>query len=246
LKVDTKPFKGGRVNPDLAALLALQEDDSAMAAIDARLRELDERADALDGERRTVTAAVERAHASTESEEKKRRELALKIDEHRSIQERNLSTLDAVRKQRETQAAMTQVDVARRVLAQEESELQALNSRIVELRRAAEAMVQELDEVDRRQSAEREELARVRGDLEAELGEARAKRAAAAANVPRSILTKYERIRGREKSFALYQLRGAACGRCNTAIPLQRRNVMAAGRTIEVCEGCGVLLYTPG
>jgi predicted nucleic acid-binding Zn-ribbon protein len=64
--------------------------------------------------------------------------------------------------------------------------------------------------------------------------------------VPRGILSKYERIRGREKSFALYQLRGAACGRCNTAIPLQRRNVMAAGRTIEVCEGCGVLLYTPG
>jgi predicted nucleic acid-binding Zn-ribbon protein len=64
--------------------------------------------------------------------------------------------------------------------------------------------------------------------------------------VPRSILSKYERIRGREKSFALYQLRGAACGRCNTAIPLQRRNVMAAGRTIEVCEGCGVLLYTTG
>ena len=42
---------------------------------------------------------------------------------------------------------------------------------------------------------------------------------------------------------ALYALRGAACGRCNTAIPLQRRNVMAAGRSVEVCEGCGVLLY---
>lgn len=234
------------MNSDLEALLALQEDDSAMAALDERLHELDRRAEALEYERQAANTAVERARASVESEEKKRRDLALKIDEHRSIQERNLSTLDAVRKPREAQAAMTQVDVARRVLAQEESELQALNARIADLRQAAEAMLKELEEVDRRQSSEREELARSRGELETELGEARAKRDASAANVPRNILSKYERIRGREKSFALYQLRGAACGRCNTAIPLQRRNIMAAGRSIEVCEGCGVLLYTPG
>jgi predicted nucleic acid-binding Zn-ribbon protein len=233
------------VNPDLTALLALQEEDSAMGAIDERLRELDRRAEALDAERAAINSSVERARASTESEEKRRRELALKIDEHRSMQERNISTLDAVRKQRETQAAMTQVDMVRRVLAQEESDLQALNGRIADLKRAEEAIAAELAEVDERQGAERQEIAGARSELEAELAAARAKRSDSAARVPRNILTKYERIRGREKSFALYQLRGAACGRCNTAIPLQRRNVMAAGRTIEVCEGCGVLLYTP-
>ena len=233
------------MNPDLAALLTLQEDDSAMASIDARLHELDQRTAALDGEREAINASMARARAIAESEEKKRRELALKIDEHRSIQERNISTLDAVRKQREAQAAMTQVDMVRRVLAQEESEMQALNGRIADLKRAEEATLKELGEVDERQSIERQEIDRARKELDAELGDARAKRAAAAERVPRNILTKYERIRGREKSFALYQLRGAACGRCNTAIPLQRRNVMAAGRTIEVCEGCGVLLYTP-
>jgi predicted nucleic acid-binding Zn-ribbon protein len=57
------------------------------------------------------------------------------------------------------------------------------------------------------------------------------------------MLAKYERIRQRDHAHALYPLRGAACGRCNTAIPLQRRNVIAAGRSIEACEGCGVLLY---
>jgi predicted nucleic acid-binding Zn-ribbon protein len=154
--------------------------------------------------------------------------------------------LDVVRKQREATAAMTQVDLVRRVLVQEESDLQSLNGRIADLKRAEEAALKELGEVDERQSAERADIARSRIELETELREARARREASASRVPRNILNKYERIRGREKSFALYQLRGAACGRCNTAIPLQRRNVMAAGRTIEVCEGCGVLLYTPG
>jgi predicted nucleic acid-binding Zn-ribbon protein len=233
------------VNPDLAALLTLQDDDSAMAAIDARLHELDRRTASLDNERVAVNASMERTRASAEAAEKQRRELAHKIEEHRSMQERNLSVLDSVRKQREAQAAMTQVEMVRRVLAQEESDLQALNGRIADLRRAEEAALAELGEVDERQSAERADIARSRSELDTELQEARARREASAARVPRNILTKYERIRGREKSFALYQLRGAACGRCNTAIPLQRRNVMAAGRTIEVCEGCGVLLYTP-
>ncbi len=234
------------MNPDRAALLTLQEDDTTMAAIDERLRELDRRSDALDDERAAVNASMERTLASAADAEKQRRDLAHKIEEHRAMQDRNLSVLDAVRKQREATAAMTQVDMVRRVLAQEESDLQSLNGRIADLKRAEEATLAELGEVDERQSAERADIARQRAELEEELEAARRKRDASAARVPRSILSKYERIRGREKSFALYQLRGAACGRCNTAIPLQRRNVMAAGRTIEVCEGCGVLLYTPG
>ena len=233
------------MNPDLAALLTLQDDDSAMAAIIERLRELDRRTEALDSERSAINASMERTRAGAEEAEKQRRELAHKIDDHRAMQDRNLSVLDSVRKQREATAAMTQVDMVRRVLAQEESDLQALNGRIAELKRAEEAALAELGEVDERQSVERADIARARSELETELKEARAKRETSATHVPRNILTKYERIRGREKSFALYQLRGAACGRCNTAIPLQRRNVMAAGRTIEVCEGCGVLLYTP-
>ncbi|HEU4584632.1 MAG TPA: hypothetical protein VFR95_02735 [Gemmatimonadaceae bacterium] len=234
------------MNPDLAALLTLQEDDTTMAAIDERLHELDSRTEALDVERAAVNASMDRTRASAEAAEKQRRELAHKIEEHRAMQERNLSVLDAVRKQREATAAMTQVDMVRRVLAQEESDLQSLNGRIADLKRAEEATLAELGEVDERQSAERAEIARQRVELEEEMKAARQKRDASAARVPRNILSKYERIRGREKSFALYQLRGAACGRCNTAIPLQRRNVMAAGRTIEVCEGCGVLLYTTG
>lgn len=231
------------MHPDLMALLALQEDDTAVAAIEARLRELDAQTEVLDRERAALGEAVERARASADAEEQKRRELALKVQEHKALQERNLAVLDAVRKAREASAAMAQIDITRRVLAQEESDLQALTGRIEALRQAAELHAMELTEVDQRQEAERARLAEARAELERELAAAREKRSASAARVSRGVLAKYERIRGREKSHALYPLQGAACGRCNTAIPLQRRNVMASGRSIEVCEGCGVLLY---
>jgi predicted nucleic acid-binding Zn-ribbon protein len=231
------------VHPDLVALLALQEDDTAVAAIEDRLRELDEQLAQLDRERAALGEAVARARETADAEERKRRELALKVQEHKSLQERNLAALDAVRKAREATAALAQIDITRRVLAQEESDLQALSGRITDLRQAVALHEQALAEMEKRQEQERAAMTGRRAELEQELAQARARRAATAAKVSRPILAKYERIRGRGKNRALYRLEGAACGRCNTAIPLQRRNVMAAGRSIEVCEGCGVLLY---
>ena len=58
----------------------------------------------------------------------------------------------------------------------------------------------------------------------------------------RPMLGKYDRIRGK-RTQALYALRGGSCGNCDTAVPLQRRNIMAGSGQIEVCEACGVLLY---
>jgi len=231
------------VHPDLVALLALQADDAAIETLRAQLRELDEQAAALDRERSAMAQGLDRARATAEAEDKKRRDLLLKVQEHKQRQDHNLAALDVVRKPREAAAAMEQVDMMRKVLAQEEAELQTLGTRIHDYQQAAAGQESALGELDERQHAQRSELAQRRADLEAQLAAGGSKRSRSASQVSASVLQKYERIRGRARSDALYPLRGAACGRCNTAIPLQRRNVIAAGRSIEVCEGCGVLLY---
>jgi predicted nucleic acid-binding Zn-ribbon protein len=231
------------VHPDLVALLALQDEDTAVAVLEARRRELDARETALDQERVSAESAIARARLAAEAEDKKRRELGIKVQEHRALHDRHLAALDAVRKDREATAAMAQIEITRRVLAQEESEMQTLATRIVDLNQAAELEQLSLAELAERQGTQRAEIAVARSAVDAELGTARAQRNETASRVGRPLLQKYERIRGRENSNALYALRGSACGRCNTAIPLQRRNVMAAGRSVEVCEGCGVLLY---
>jgi predicted nucleic acid-binding Zn-ribbon protein len=223
--------------------LALQDEDTVVSALESRRRELDARETALDQERVTAEAAIVQTRQAAEAEDKKRRELGMKVQEHRALQDRHLAALDAVRKDREASAAMSQIEVTRRVLAQEESEMQTLATRIVDLNSTADLEQLSLAELSERQGTERADIATARTALDAELATARAQRNQTASRVGRALLQKYDRIRGRENSNALFALRGAACGRCNTAIPLQRRNVMAAGRSVEVCEGCGVLLY---
>jgi predicted nucleic acid-binding Zn-ribbon protein len=132
------------------------------------------------------------------------------------------------------------------VLSQEETDLHSLSLRVHDLHHAIDGQQKMLGELDARQSEQRAAHAAERKVLEKELQKATSIREERAAHVSKPILRKYERILSRNTSNVLYPLRGQACGRCDTAIPLQRRNAIAAGRAIEVCEACGVLLYAAG
>jgi predicted nucleic acid-binding Zn-ribbon protein len=234
------------VSPDLEAVLALQAEDAIVGQLNDKLRALDAKLKSLDAERAHVEDSLARARATAEQEEKRRRELSIKVEDHKAMQERNLATLDVVRKPKEATAAMAQVDMLKKVLSQEETDLHSLSLRVHDVHHAIEGQQKALDELDARQQEQREAHAAERAEIEAELAKARSIRTERAAHVPKNILLKYERILSRNTSNVLYPLRGQACGRCDTAIPMQRRNAIAAGRAIDVCEACGVLLYAAG
>jgi len=104
------------VHPDLVALLTLQDEDTAVAGLESRRRDLDIREQTLDQERATAEASITRTLQAADAEDKKRRELGMKLQEHRALQERHLAALDSVRKDREASAAMAQIEITRRVL----------------------------------------------------------------------------------------------------------------------------------
>jgi predicted nucleic acid-binding Zn-ribbon protein len=107
------------------------------------------------------------------------------------------------------------------------------------------ASKQALAAVEEEQQAARPEIESKRSALQSELDDAKRDRNGKAVSVSRPMLGKYDRIRGK-RTQALFALRGGSCGNCDTAVPLQRRNIMAGSGQIEVCEACGVLLYADG
>ncbi len=230
---------------EVEALLALQEDDSHILELGQRLHALDPKLAALDKKRENAQAALDRARSSVETEEKRQRELQGMIAQHKQMQEKNLAQLDAVKRLKEATAAMAQVESARRIIADDESELQALNRRIGEMRTTVVNSEAALAAIQDEQAAARDEIALERSEIDASLAEARVKRDTKTTAVPRALLGKYDRIRTR-RTQALYPLRGESCGNCDTAIPMQRRNHMAVNGPIDVCEACGVLLYRAG
>ena len=205
------------MNPELAALLVVQQDDDAIRAIEARRDALSPRVAAMDKAMERASAEVARQQASLAKETERQRALAARIAEHRDRLEKTLAVLDQAHKVKEATAAMSQVETARRVVAEDESEMLALSRRVTDLRAAGGAAQ-----------------------------EALSRRAHSAAAVGASLLSKYDRVQQRRRAAALFALNaGFSCGNCDTAIPLQRRPAMSSGQSIEVCEGCGVLLYLP-
>ena len=231
------------MHQDLEALLALQADDDVIDKLDSKLRALGPRLAELERRRKAVADHLAAAETSTQSDEKKHRELEGRLTDHKQRQERNIQHLDSVKRMREATAAMAQVEQARKILIEEESELHSLARRVADGHKAIAAHRDALTEQDMLQAEEREAIGLERAQIERELTAARTKRSTTAARVSKGILAKYDRIRGRKGEQAIFALRGPSCGHCDTAIPLQRRNQMLNTGLIEVCEACGVLLY---
>ena len=227
---------------DVEVLLSLQGDDTKISELETRLRALDPRMAELDRKREGAVAALNRARAAVETEERRQRDLNTKVAAHKSMQEKNLATLDAVKRLKEATAAMAQVESARRIIAEDESELATIARRLTELRTSVQTHEAAVNAVEEEQLLARDEIATERTEITASLHAAQQERSQKTTAVPRSLLGKYDRIRTR-RAKALYPLRGDSCGNCDTAIPMQRRNLMAVNGALDVCEACGVLLY---
>ncbi|MDQ8158869.1 MAG: hypothetical protein P3B76_05970 [Gemmatimonadota bacterium] len=232
------------MNPELQALLIVQQDDEVIRAIETRRDALSPRLAVLDKARQRAADEVTRNEAALERELTKHRALEARIVEHRLRLEKNTEVLNNAQKVKEVTAASAQVEAARKLLADEESESQAVSRRIVDLRTAVAAHRDVLERTTAEQVAARGALAGELAVIDAEIAVARAKRDTSSVGVGRSLLSKYDRVQTRRRTTVVFQLHeDFSCGSCDTAIPLQRRLPMSTGALIEPCEGCGCLLY---
>src|SRR5437016_196834 len=77
---------GGFVHHDVAALLAVQEDDVALHGLELRLAELTPRLETMAKERDRAVVALEQARQTVASEERRRQDVASRVAQHREIQ----------------------------------------------------------------------------------------------------------------------------------------------------------------
>jgi predicted nucleic acid-binding Zn-ribbon protein len=99
-----------------------------------------------------------------------------------------------------------------------------------------------LEAVEAAQAPARAEVAARRGVLEADRDAAMREREASAAQLEKSIRSRYDRLRRTRSSDVVVPLVGGTCGSCHTAVPMNRRSQIRAG-VIDACEACGAILY---
>lgn len=232
------------MNTELQALLIVQQDDEVIRAIETRRDALAPRLATLDKARKRAADQVTRTDGALERELEKYRALEGRLVDHKIRLDKNVDVLNSAQKLKEVTAAAAQVEAARKVLADEESESLALSRRIVDLRNALAVHRELLERTSADQEAARSTLAAELAVIDKELGVARGRRNKSSVGVGKSLLSKYDRVQARRRTIVVFQLHDDfSCGSCDTSIPLQRRLPMSTGAIIEPCEGCGCLLY---
>lgn len=228
---------------DLATLLDLQAKDNAVRGNVEQLKALDPEIDALDAILLESQRKLEAARKAALDAEARRAELEERIESYRVMQERRRQRLEWVRGAKEASAIMSELDLARSVLAKEEAEWIRSADNVQEAEKRVTEAQEEVDRVTEGQAPAREEIAQKTAEFERQIAAAQVIRDEAANSIQPKMLELYQRIlRGRAPQ-ALYPLKGGACGHCFTAVPMHRRQQIENGQAVEACEACGVLVY---
>jgi len=214
-----------------------------VSAVQKELDDLEPEEAALDVELEGRILALAAAEQGVTAAEAKRVELESRIAGYKQMQERRRQQLEYVRGAKEAATLMAEIDMARGVLVKEEAELLRSADWVVEAEKKLKDEVKAHAALVAHQAEARAALAARRGEIEGRMARAVEARAAAAKVVRAPMLARYERIRRGRTPVVLFPLRQDACAHCNTAVPLQRRQFILQGQSIEACEGCGVLLY---
>jgi uncharacterized protein len=235
------------MHPDLPKLLDLQAKDSAIAALDADLAALDGELSTLDQRRQRAADGVANAQRAVDESVRRRAELERRIEGYRTLQERRKQRLETVRVPKEAAALMAEMDLARSVLAKEESEWVRSADQVEQLEAKVAEETRQLAQAEAAQAAQRASLAERRGALVGQRDQLLRNREDAAAKLERALRVRYDRLRrARATAAVVVPLRGDACGACFTAVPRNRRSQIRAGAVLDGCEACGVILYADG
>jgi uncharacterized protein len=231
------------MHADLVKLLDLQAKDAVLSTIDERLAALGQQAGQLDQALQRARVNLEAARRALADGERRRDELEAKIESYRTLQDRRRQRLEQERNPKVASTLMTELDLARSVMAQEENEWVRSADAVVQLEQKVHAEELSLKAVEEAQAAQRAVLAERRGVLDLERESALRDRETTATLIDKPLRTRYDRLRRSRTSDVVVPLVGGACGGCHTAVPLNRRSQIKAGAVLDGCEACGAILY---
>ena len=230
---------------DLIHLLELQAKDRTLSEADAKLAALGEEATQLDQTLERARESLEAArHALTEGR-RRRDELEAKIEGYRTLQERRQQRLEQVRNPKEASAVMTELDLARSVMAKEESEWVRSADAVVQLELKVQGEELNLRAVEASQAPERSRMEDRRTVLQAERDAARDQREATAALVDKPLRTRYDRLRRTRTTEVVVPLSGRSLWGMSydhAAEPTQPNQVGGSNRWLRGLRGDSVPL----
>ena len=228
----------------LETLIELQQYDSKIARLEAEMPRLQKQIE-------TIQTAVAQAKTTSESLKAKvdatRKELRAKekdLDVIASKRSKHESRLYEVKTNKEYSAVLLEIEEIKQEKGTTEEEILALmelGERLaVEVRESEKQLATREEQGQRDEAAVRERLRAI----EADLATVREQRDGRAKDLPRNVLSDYERILKARGGLAIAAVaNGGFCSGCRVSIRPQAVQELRQATGLMICENCGRYLY---
>jgi predicted nucleic acid-binding Zn-ribbon protein len=227
----------------LDSLRVLQEIDATIAERRARLRALEAEHAQLSEELAALEGRTDGLRSRMEQAEVDLRQAERTVQAGRETLKRLQGRAQEVHNMREHLAARTEVDASRQNLEIAEDQLLEAMQEQESARSAMSDLQGDIASRGEEYGERMRELDAERDRLEEEIAVQIDKRSNRALRLDAGARSLYDTVRGGRADSPLAPLVDGVCGHCFTAIPLQTQQVIRSGRTLVVCETCGVILH---
>ncbi len=216
----------------------IYEVETLLAGIPEMLREKRMAYEALSDEKKSLEASYN---------ESKTEMLKIEADseEHKKMLVNAQKKLTSVHNNKEYEAALKELDVLKKSIADADSKMKTLSAATEELQKAIAEKAEACTQSESAYLKEKEEKEGENKELFGELAHLKADRDAFAATMKKSLISKYERVRAARHNLAIVPINGETCTGCYMKIPPQLAVEVKKEKELLQCPYCQRFLYNP-
>ena len=234
------------MHPDAHLVSQLQSLDQRMAALELEVAALPEHIAVIEKTLDSHARRLEAERAALAANQRDRKKLEGDVQMHNQKISKLREQMLGAKTNEQYKAFQNEIDFIEKEIRKAEDrnlELMAESESLDSDVKAAEAALKEEKKaVEAEQKQARDRTAADRSQLE----QLRHERAAAAAAVPRAVLTTYERIRKKWKGVTIAEVDGGRCTACQIMLRPQYFQEVRRRDQLMTCESCGrFLVYNP-
>ncbi len=224
-------------------LIAIQDCDTRITGIRARLKAGPERIQAMKEDIETLTHTFNEGMERLEACKRSARESERTIEDLEERLRKADAKLANISSNKEYKAALKEIEELKREKTGLEDRLIEFMEEIEALKGACKAQEKELNEENRRFERDRDAVFKEQAALEAELETFQEKKTGFCRNIDVDIKRRYDYLIDKRSGLAVTPVIRGVCQACHLGIPPQTFNELIRGDSLMRCPNCSRIIY---
>ena len=224
-----------------AALKQLQKLDNEILSAKERRESFEPQIEEVELPALELEAELAKARNRLEDLRKEERRLARNLEVNSDLVKRLEEKGAVARNLREVTAVSNELEMVKRSLQNDEQDIFAVLEQIKRLEEGAGSLAERVTEARAEVEPKKLELLEEQSEADRAYADLLRERERLAEEMDRKLRQLYESVSRYGSREAVAELDSEACGHCYAVVPIQQRNYVLAGRTVQ-CEACGVIL----